>query len=164
MSRDQTVLQELLNSMQSLQSAQEEETQRLRRRLTWLEGRRREFYEILAQSGSDFESRRKLEETEQQLEQMQEMLARTESELREALADVRGRIITLRNEELARLEREAKLLRARRDEIHGTLLPEAKSRVTALQEEEDRTVQRTEEIARRIRELNQIDLPTTQVA
>lgn len=164
MKQDQTSLQELLSSLQNLQSTQVEETGKLRRRLDWLETRRREFFNIVSQSGSDFESRRKLEETEQQLEEIHTLLTRADQELKEELREVRSRILELRNEELAKLEQEAKAVRQRRDEIHNVLLPEAQSRVSTLAEEEARLQQRNEELSRRIRELTKLDLPSSQVA
>jgi glycyl-tRNA synthetase beta subunit len=157
-------LQELLGELHTLQGAQEEETTRLRRRVSWLESRRRELFDTVSLNSSDFETRRKLEETERQLADLQQLLGRTESELKESMQDIRQRIIALRNEELTRLEQEAKALRQRKDEIHNELLPEAMSRVSTLQEEEDRLAQRIEESSRRMRELNKIELPTTQVA
>lgn len=157
-------LQELINEMQSMQASQEEETARMRRRLTWLESRRREFFEVVAVNSSDFDTRRKLEETERQLEEIHGLVARAEIDLKSAMVELRQRIIEVRNEELTRLEQESKALRQRKTEIHNELLPEAQARVTALREEEDRLSQRGEEINRRIRDLNQLDLPTTQVA
>lgn len=159
-----TMLQELLNEMQATQTLQEEEATRLRRRQAWLEGRRREFFDTVTANSSDFETRRKLEDTEHQLEEIHGLLIRAEIDLKTALAGMRQRVIELRNDELARLEGENKAVRQRKAEIHGELLPEAVARVAALQEEEERLNQRSEEIIRRIRELNQIDLPTTQVA
>jgi chromosome segregation ATPase len=159
-----TSLQELIAEMQSRQANQEEEMGRLRRRQAWLETRRREFFDVVTVNSSDFEMRRRLEETEQQLEEIHGQIARAESELKVALQGLRQRMIDLRNEELTRLEQESKAMRQRKTEIHNELLPEALGRVTALREEEDRLNQRSEEINRRIRELNQLDLPTTQVA
>ena len=156
-------LQELLGELQNLQGTQEEETTRLRRRVGWLESRRRELFDTVALNSSDFETRRKLEETERQLADLQQSLGRTESELKESMQDIRQRVIALRNEELTRLEQEVKALRQRKDEIHNELLPEAMNRLNTLKEEEDRLAQRVEEASRRMRELNKIELPTTQV-
>ena len=157
-------LQELVNEMQTLQASQEEETSRLRRRLGWLESRRREFFDTVAVNSSDFDTRRKLEETERQLEEIHGLLGRAEVDLKSALVELRQRIIDARNEELTRLEQENKALRQRKSEIHNELLPEAQARVTTLLEEEDRLGQRAEEINRCIRELNHIDLPSSQFA
>lgn len=159
-----STLQELLNELHATQASQEEEATRLRRRQAWLESRRREFFDVVAVNSSDFETRRKLEETEHQLEEVHGLLIRAEVDLKATLAGLRHKIIELRNEELCRLEGENKAVRQRKAEIHGELLPEAMARVASLQEEEERLNQRSEEIIRRIRELNQIDLPTTQVA
>jgi chromosome segregation ATPase len=157
-------LQELITEMQTRQAAQEEEMARLRRRQTWLETRRREFFDVVTVNSSDFETRRRLEETEEQLEEIHGQISRAEAELKLALQGLRQRVIELRNEELTRLEQESKAMRQRKAEIHNELLPAAQGRVTALREEEDRLSQRNEEITRQIRELNQLDLSTTQVA
>lgn len=157
-------LHELLNEMQSLQANQEEEMDRLRRRLTWLEGRRREFYEIISHNSADLETRRKLEDVEQQHDDIQALLAQADQDLKRALREIRERILNLRNEELTRIEQEIKALRARRDEIRNQLLPEVMARAAALQEEEARLTVRNEELQRRSRSLDAMDLPTSQVA
>ena len=164
MKSNHSTLQELISEMQTMQASQEEETTRLRRRLAWLEGRRREFFDAVALNSGDFDTRRKLEETERQMEEIQATLAHVESDLRASLPEIRQRIIELRNEELTRLEEESKALRVHKQEIHGELLPEASARVASLHEEEDRLAQRGEEIARRIRDLDQLELPNTQVS
>ena len=164
MKPNDSTLQEMISEMQALQSSQEEETARLRRRLAWLESRRRELFDAVTADSGDFDARRKLEETERQLEEIHGVLARAEGDLRAALPEIRQKILELCNEELTRLERENKALRARKTEIHNELLPEATARMAALLEEEERLTQQIEEIARRIRELNQLDLPNTQVA
>jgi len=159
-----STLQEMINDMQALQSSQEEETVRLRRRLASLESRRRELFEAVTVNSGDFDTRRKLEETERQHEEIHGLLSRAEGDLRAALQEIRQKILELRNEELTRLEQENKALRARKTEIHNELIPDATARVAALREEEESLTQRGEEIARRTRELNQLDLPNTQVA
>jgi chromosome segregation ATPase len=157
-------LHELLNEMQSLQANQEEEMDRLRRRLTWLEGRRREFYEIISHNSADLETRRKLEDVERQHDDIQALLAQADQDLKRALREIRERILNLRNEELTRIEQEIKALRARRDEIRNQLLPEVMARAAALQEEDARLTARNEELLRRSRSLDAMDLPTSQVA
>lgn len=164
MYKDHKSLQELLNDLQSLQNAQAENTGKLRRKLEWLEARRKEFFNAVSQTSSDFESRRKLEDTEGLLEEARQQLAQSELEMREALREVREQILELRNEELEKLEQEARNARQRRDEVHSTLLPAAQARVAALLEEERRLGLRNEEIARRIRDLNEMDFRTSQVA
>jgi chromosome segregation ATPase len=153
-------LQELITQMQALQTRQQEETVRLRRRLEWLENRRREFFEIMTANSSDVANRRKLEETERQVDEIQALLTQSETELKSSMQEIRQRIIALRNEELTRLEEETRLLRERKDQIRNKLLPTAVSRVNALQEEEGKLGQRFEELNRRIRELNELD-PST---
>lgn len=164
MTLNHTNLNELLNELQALQNTQEEETTKIRRRLAWLESRRRELFDTVALNNSDFETRRKLEDTENQLLELQQALSRTEADLKSGLQEVRQRIIAMRNEELTRLEQEVKALRGRRDEIHNELLPAAQNRVAELMEEETKLGQRTDDLSRRIRDLNQLDLPTSQVA
>jgi hypothetical protein len=105
-----------------------------------------------------------LDETERQLQEIRDLLARAELDLKASLQEIRQRVLEMRNGELSRLEQESKALRQRKTEIHGELLPEALAREASLREEEERLTQRNEEIARRIRELNQLDLPTTQIA
>ena len=164
MKSNDITLQEMINELQAIQSSQEEETARLRRRLASLESRRRELFEVVTVNSGDFDTRRKLEETENQREEIRGLLARAEGDLRAALQEIRQKILELRNEELTRLEQENKALRARKTEIHNEILPEATARVGALREEEERLTQRGEEITRRIRELDQLELPNTQVA
>ena len=164
MKQNYSSLQELITEMQTMQTSHEEESTRLRRRQAWLEGRRREYFDGVSTNSSDFDTRRKLDETERQLEEIHGQLSRAEQELRAALTEMRQRVIDMRNEELTRLEQERKAMTQRKAEIHNELLPEVMARVTALREEEDRLGQRGEEITRRIRELNLLDLPTTQVA
>ena len=115
-----------------MQAAHDEEKERLRRRLSWLEGRQRELFEIVASNSSDFEIRRKLEDTEKEQHEIHGLLGRTDSEHRATLQEKRQRILVLRNEELTRLEQEAKALRQRKSEIHSELLPEAKACVASL--------------------------------
>ena len=150
-------LQDLIAQMQALQAKQQEETLRLRRRLEWLESRRREFFEIMAANASDLENRRKLAETERQTDEMQKLLAQSDAEIKAAMAEIRQKILALRNEELTRLEEEARIARERKERIKNRLLPNALSRVGALQEEEAKLNHRTEELARRIRELHVLD-------
>ncbi len=156
-------IQELMSEMQNLQATQEEETGKLRRRLAGLESRRREFFDVVANNSSDFEMRHKLEEAENQLLETQQMLSRAETELKANLQDFRTRILALRNEELARLEQESKSLRQRKNEIHTELLPAAMARANVLQEEERNLTLQVEELSRRMRDLNQMELPTTQM-
>lgn len=155
-------IQELMNEMQALQASQEEETSRLRRRLSWLETRRREFFDIIQTNSGDYDTMHKLEETEKQREEVRDLLAQAESDLKAALMDLRQKLISTRNEELTNLEQERKALAQRKAEIHTELLPEAMARVTALHEEEQLLAQRSEEITRSIRLLNQMELPSTQ--
>jgi archaellum component FlaC len=153
-------LHELIAQMKSLQVQQQEETNRLRRRLDWLEGRRREFFEIMTADASDLENRRKLEETERQVDEIQALLAQSDTDLKKVMEEIRQRILALRNEELARLENEARTLRDRKELIRNRLLPAAVARVGSLQEEESKLGQRCEELNRRIRELDELD-PST---
>lgn len=163
MKSNSIMLQELFNEIQSMQAAHEEEKERQRRRLAWLEGRRRELYEVVAVNSSDYDTRRKLDDTEKEQHEIHGLMARSEAEHRTTIQEKRQSILIMRNDELSRLEQESKALRQRKAEIHTELLPEAQARVSSLREEEDRLVQRHEEIARRIRDLNQLELPTTQV-
>ena len=150
-------LQELINSMQAMQSAQEEETTRLRRRLQWLETRRREFFDILAQQGSDPDTIRKLDDTEQQLENMNQMLTKVETELKQSLLEIRQRILDLRNQELVRIQQEREAIRKRRENIRTQLLPQAQNRVALLMEEDAAGRQQDGELQRRMEELSRLD-------
>jgi chromosome segregation ATPase len=156
-----TELQELIARMQALQAQQQEETNRLRRRLEWLEQRRREFFEIMTANASDLENRRKLEETERQVDEIQALLSQSDSELKSSMQDIRHRIISLRNEELTRLETESRKLRERKEQIRNHLLPTAMERVGSLQEEDRKLGRRFDDLNRRIRELNELDLSIT---
>lgn len=150
-------LQDLLNSMQTVQSAQEEEAVRLRRRVQWLEARRREFFDILSRSGSDPETVRKLDETEKQLEEMHQTLGKVESELKASQMEIRQRILDVRAEEMARIQAERERIRMRRDKIRNQLLPHALNRVQSLQEEDAAIAQQDADMQRRLRELSQLD-------
>lgn len=152
-------LHELIAEMQQLQASQEEETNRLRRRLSWLESRRREFFDLVSQNNSDMETRRKLDETEKQLDQIQSTLNQSEADLKKVLREIRQRILEMRNQELSRLEEETKLLRQRKETIHQEEMPEVMARLSALKEEETTIDQQIEELARRMRDLSTIDMP-----
>ncbi|MCE5229557.1 FUSC family protein [bacterium] len=150
-------LQELLNSMQNTQAAHEEESVKLRRRVQWLEARRREFFAILSQGSSDPETVRKLDETEQQLQEIHQLLGRVESELKQSQMEIKQRILEVRGEEMARIQAERERIRVRRDKIRNQLLPQALNRVERLQEEEASIAQEDAELARRLRGLGQFD-------
>jgi hypothetical protein len=150
-------LQDLIARMQSLQTQHREENQRLRRRLEWLESRRREFFEVMTANASDQENRRKLDDAERQIDELQATLTQADAGLKSSLQEIRQRILVLRNEELTRLEDEGRSLRERREHIRIRLLPAAQARVSALQEEEGKLEKRFDDLSRRIRELNELD-------
>jgi hypothetical protein len=164
MSDNIDTLQEMIGDMQAMQAAQEAETQRLRRRLQWLENRRREFFNIVAQNGSDQESCRKLDETEQQLAEINQMLLQGEADLKQSLIELRRQILDLRNQELSRIERKRDQIRSRRDKIRGVLLPEAQKKINRLQEEDTTLVQKDQELQQRMRMLIELDQFTSEVA
>ena len=103
---DTTTLHNLLNFMQEMQSDQAGKNDLMKRRLALLEEKRRELFEHITSSSPDDESRRKLEETENQLEQTRKNLLESEGELRATLTELRQRILKMTNDELTRLETE----------------------------------------------------------
>ncbi|HOE97919.1 MAG TPA: hypothetical protein PLS90_07985 [Candidatus Sumerlaeota bacterium] len=153
-----TGLQGLITEMRAIQETQETETSRLRQRLSWLESRRQEFYNLVASDNGSVDTRRKLEETDRQIERMQSTLNRAESDLKQSLLEIRQRIIALLNEEMALLEEQLKELRRRKNEIHHELLPEATARVTRLHEEESQLDQQIEEVVKRLSALANFDV------
>ena len=154
-------LQELINEMQTMQAAQEDAIARMRARVEWLEARRREFYEILNKSSADLETRRKLEDIENQLDEIQKTLARSDEDLKSSLKEIRKRILSIRNDRMSEIEGRTKVLRQRREEIRTVLLPEATARVATLNEEDAQLFTQIEEMTRQLRDLDQIEMPTT---
>ncbi|MEN6626680.1 MAG: hypothetical protein ABFD69_10685 [Candidatus Sumerlaeia bacterium] len=150
-------LQDLVNSLSAMQSSHEEEALKLRRRVQWLEGRRREFFGILSQSGSDPETVRKLDETEKQLEEMHQVLTKVEGELKQSQVEIRQKILEVREEEMARIQAERERIRQRREKIRNQLLPTALNRVERLQEEDSAIAQQDAELQRRLRDLGQFE-------
>lgn len=161
---DLAPLHELLAKMQNLRESQQEQIQNMRRRLNWLEQQRRELFNTLATETNDQQVRHKLDSIEQQSAELQSLLGDAERDLAQSLRDIRQRIMNLRNEKLTAMEDHLKQVRARREQLHSRLLPEAQARVSALQEEEDRLTQQCNEISRRIQALNRFDTDTTEVA
>ena len=154
-------LQELINEMQTMQAAQEDAIARMRARVEWLEARRREFYEILNKSSADLETRRKLEDIENQLDEIQKTLARSDEDLKSSLKEIRKRILSIRNDRMSEIEGRTKVLRQRREEIRTVLLPEATARVATLNEEDAQLFTQIEEMTRQLRDLDQIEMPPT---
>lgn len=161
MSHPDPQLHELINEMQSMQAEQEDAIARMRARVEWLETRRREFYELLTKSSADLETRRKLEEIENQLDEIQKTLAKAEEDLKTALKEIRTRILGIRNERMSEIERKTKALRQRREEIRTALLPEAQARIAKLGEEDTQLQAQIDELTRQLRELDQLEMPTT---
>ncbi len=161
---DAATLHNLLNFMQEMQSDKTGKNDLAKRRLALLEERRRELFENITSSSPDNESRRKLEETEHQLEQTRKTLLESEDELRVTLTELRQRILKMTNDELAQLETENREIRLRKEEIQHGLLPEIRERLTRLEEEESDLNHRSASVAKRIRKLTALDLEKSDVA
>lgn len=154
-------LQDLVNTLQAMQSSCEDEAIKLRRRVQWLDARRREFFSILSQSGSDPDIVRKLDETEKQIEEIHGVLGRIEGELKQSQMEFRQKILKVRDEEMSRIQAERERIRQRREKIRN-LLPQAINRVERLQEEDNSITQEDAELQRRLRELGALDQFTSE--
>ena len=144
--------------MIAIQETQESEKLRLRQKLTALEGRQRDYFDLFMRDSADPQVRSKLEEAERDLKDVQGALAATENEMKSALRAIRQRIMDLVNSELNAMETKIKEMRVRRQTIHDAELPAAKVRVAELEEERAHIDQQCDEIARRIQDLSGLDL------
>lgn len=164
MSQSMKTIQEMLGQQELLDLEQGAEMGRRRQRYAQLDDRRKVLLEQVTRDGRDMGTRQKLDETEVQLERLHAEISEHEAGQREARRTIRQRIFDLRNEELSRLEEQARQLRQRRQLVHTELLPEAQRRVEALLDEEAGLLHQLDEIARCTTALNGIDLKSIQVA